>query len=68
MIINNLPNRKIDQYRAIVGNEGIEKIMMISEELKNISITNINSTAFGGVAEILYSLVPLMNSIGIKTI
>ena len=69
MIINNLPNRKIDQYRAIVGNEEIEKIMIISEELKNISITHVNSTAFGGgVAEILYSLVPLMNSIGIKTI
>ena len=53
MIINNLPNRKIDQYRAIVGNEEIEKIMIISEELKNISITHVNSTAFGGgVAEI----------------
>lgn len=69
MIINNLPNRRIDQYRAIVGNEEIEKIIMISEELKNISITHVNSTAFGGgVAEILYSLVPLMNSIGIKAI
>ncbi len=69
MIVSNLSSRNIYDYKSIIGEEKIEEILSLAEPLKNLRVTHVNSTCFGGgVAEILYSLVPLMNSVGIKTV
>jgi trehalose synthase len=67
MIIDNMHDRRIEDYRDIAFDD-INKIHKLAESLKGYKITHVNSTSFGGgVAEILYALVPLMNSIGLKT-
>ncbi len=69
MKVTSLPQKSIHDYRKIIGSEKIEEILEKAEEIKGTSITHVNSTSFGGgVAEILYSMVPLMNSVGLKTI
>lgn len=60
--------RSLEKYREIVGKKVINEIYSLSENLKDRRILMVNSTAKGGgVAEILKSLVPLMNELGIKT-
>ena len=56
----------IESYRKIVGDEVIAKIYKTARKLYGKYILNINSTyQGGGVAEMLSSLVPLMNGTGI---
>ncbi|MHC4944330.1 MAG: glycosyltransferase [Planctomycetota bacterium] len=58
--------RYIEDYRSIVGEEVIFNIYKKARPLYGKHILNINSTfQGGGVAEILSSLVPLMNDIGV---
>lgn len=57
---------KLDDYESIVGEEQIQQVKKLAEQLKGISITHVNSTAFGGgVAEILHSMIPLLRDIGL---
>lgn len=59
--------KSIEQYRAIAGEEILEEIGALAEGLKGMRVLHINSTAHGGgVAEMLYGLVPLMNSVGLE--
>jgi len=59
---------KLEDYEKSVGIETIEELLLIAEKLKDLKVLHINSTKEGGgVAEILSRLVPLMNSVGIKT-
>ncbi|MBN2027720.1 MAG: glycosyltransferase [Actinobacteria bacterium] len=59
--------KHLDQYRGIAGDEVIDDILAVAEDLKGVRIAHINSTAHGGgVAELLYTLVPLMSSIGLE--
>jgi trehalose synthase len=61
-------NRKIElkDYAGIVAESQIETVKELGEQLKGKSVTQVNSTAFGGgVAEILHSLVPLMRDAGL---
>lgn len=59
--------KRIDDYRAIVGNQVIDELYLLAEKLKTVTIQNINSTAYGGgVAEILSSMIPLMQELGLK--
>jgi len=59
---------RIEDYIPFVGKETVEEIKSISENLKDYEILHINSTYIGGgVAELLRSIVPLMNSIGLRT-
>jgi len=58
--------RTLDDYRSIVGDEVLYSIYKRARKLYGKSVVHINSTYLGGgVAEILNSLVPLMNDIGI---
>lgn len=58
--------RTLEDHRSIVGDEVIEGIYARSEQLGGRKIVHINSTAQGGgVAEMLHSLIPLMNDAGI---
>jgi len=57
---------KLEDYKRIVGKKAIKKIRKNAENLKGKHIVHINSTSQGGgVAEILNSLVFLMNDLGI---
>ena len=59
---------RLDNYKRIAGKKVIRHIRESAEPLKGRHIVHINSTSFGGgVAEILNSLVFLMNDLGIDT-
>lgn len=59
--------RSLDDYRQVVGDEVIADIYKRARRLQGRRFVHINSTHNGGgVAEILNSLVPLMNDTGIE--
>lgn len=59
---------KLEHYNKIIGKDIIEKIRASAEPLQNKHVVHINSTLTGGgVAEILNTLVFLMNDLGIDT-
>jgi trehalose synthase len=63
-----VPVISLEKYRNIVGDQVIETIYDESSSLSEKTAVHINSTyQGGGVAEILNSLIILMNDIGIKT-
>ncbi|MBU0761960.1 MAG: glycosyltransferase [Candidatus Altiarchaeota archaeon] len=58
----------VERYRPIVGDEIVDEIYEIAHPLRNKHIVHLNSTyQGGGVAEILQTLVALMNDVGIRT-
>ncbi len=60
--------KNIDEYIPIVGREKIEEIKDIAATLQHEHIVMVNSTpAGGGVAEILNSLVIILNNLGVLT-
>lgn len=66
MIISKLPQRRILEYKEIIGSEKINELLGLAEKIKGSKVVHVNSTAHGGgVAEILHSLVPLMNDAGL---
>jgi trehalose synthase len=60
--------KSLEEYRKVVGDKIIAEIYRKARGLYGKHILHINSTyQGGGVAEMLQTLVPLMNDIGIKT-
>lgn len=58
----------LKDYEQFIGKETLIELEIIAKQLKNIRVLHVNSTnKGGGVAEILSRLIPLMNSLGIKT-
>lgn len=58
--------KTVNDYREIVGDKIISEIYKKSRKLSGKSVVHINSTYYGGgVAEILSSLIPLMNDVGL---
>ena len=63
----NAGNKSLANYRSIVRRELYEELQDLSERLKGIRVLHVNATSFGGgVAEILYTLVPLMCDVGLQ--
>ena len=59
--------RAIDEYRSIVGDKVISDIVKMAKNLYGLRVLHINSTYYGGgVAEMLYSLIPLLNDVGVS--
>ncbi|MCK5281949.1 MAG: glycosyltransferase [Nanoarchaeota archaeon] len=57
---------KLKEYEQFVGKEEIEKIRSSAEHLIGKRVVHVNATAYGGgVAEMLNTLVFLMNDVGI---
>jgi trehalose synthase len=57
----------IDEYREFVGEDEIKEILSLAKQLKGAKVLHINATAYGGgVAELLYTQVPLMRSVGLS--
>jgi trehalose synthase len=58
--------KSLADYTHIVGRPLIEEIRELAEPLKGARVVHLSATAFGGgVAEILYTLVPLMKDVGL---
>ena len=61
-----IPN--LESYKKIIGNRKIKEIKQSAEHLQGKHVVHVNATSMGGgVAEILNSLVFLMNDVGIYT-
>ncbi|MFC1897882.1 glycosyltransferase [Chloroflexota bacterium] len=61
-----LSTKDIKKYRLLLESEVIDEIESLAHDLKGIRICHINSTPFGGgVAELLFSHIPLMRGVGI---
>ena len=61
-----LTPKKLDDYRPIVGDAQIQAIRELAAPLKGTRVLHLNATSFGGgVAEILTTLVPLLNDVGL---
>lgn len=59
-------NKLIESYRPIVGDEILDEIKTLGAKLKGAKVLHVNATDFGGgVAEILFTLVPLMRDVGL---
>lgn len=61
-----LPEKPIEPYAEIVGEDLVEEIAELAAAIEGARVLHLNPTAFGGgVAELLYALVPLMRSVGL---
>jgi trehalose synthase len=61
-------HKSLADYTHIVGRELVEEIRELAEPLKGKRVLHLSATAFGGgVAEILYTLIPLMRDVGLET-
>jgi trehalose synthase len=57
---------KLTDYEPIVGRPELEELYFLARKLKGKTLKMVNSTALGGgVAELLTSLVPMLNELGI---
>ncbi|NLG64180.1 MAG: glycosyltransferase [Actinobacteria bacterium] len=67
MRVVNVGHKEIAEYRSLLLPELVEDIERLAEPLRGRRVLHINATSFGGgVAEILYTLVPLMTSAGLQ--
>jgi trehalose synthase len=63
-----VPSRGVDEYREAAGEEAVERVRAAAEKLSGARILHVNSTAFGGgVAELLFTQVAVLNDLGIET-
>ena len=59
--------KSLDDYRPIVGDDAVEEIRTLAEPLHGARVLHLNISAFGtGLAELLGSLVPLMDNVGLS--
>ncbi len=57
----------LEAYASIVGEQKMERLEVVSQQLKGLKLLELNATAQGGgVAEMLYSSIPFLNSLGIE--
>ncbi|WP_265109954.1 glycosyltransferase [Halosolutus halophilus] len=63
-----LADRSIAAYDAVTGPDRLQRLRTLAEALDDVRILHVNSTATGGgVAELLRSIVPLCNDLGVDT-
>lgn len=61
-------NKSLADYRSIVRRDLYDEVKELGQRLEGARVLHINATSFGGgVAEILYTLVPLMRDAGLQT-
>jgi trehalose synthase len=59
-------SKSLADYTHIVGRPLVEEVRQLAEPLKGARVLHLSATAFGGgVAEILYTLIPLMKDVGL---
>jgi trehalose synthase len=58
----------LEAYVPILGDERIERLHNIAQQVKGLKMLTLNATARGGgVAEMLYSTIPFLNMLGVET-
>lgn len=63
----NTGHKSLADYHSIVARELMAEIRELAADVQGLRVCHVNATSFGGgVAEILYSLVPLMNDVGLE--
>ena len=63
----NVGHKQLADYRSIVSRELMAEIDELAARLRGKRVLHVNATAFGGgVAEILYTLVPLLADVGLE--
>jgi trehalose synthase len=59
-------NKSLSDYTHLVGRPLVDEIRELSADLQGLKVLHLSATAFGGgVSEILYTLVPLMQDVGL---
>ena len=62
------PAVTIDDYIPLLPAQLVDNLVTLARRVQHLRFVHVNSTAVGGgVAEILQSLVPFMNSLGVET-
>ncbi len=62
------PPVSLDAYRPYMDSDLADELICVASELRGARVAHLNATAIGGgVAEILQSMVPLFNALGIAT-
>jgi trehalose synthase len=60
-------HKSLADYTHVAGRPLIEEIRSLAETLEGLKVLHLSATAFGGgVAEILYTLLPLMRDVGLE--
>ena len=63
----NVGSRSLADYSSLIGRTMAEEIRTMAEPLRGRRMLHLSATAFGGgVAEIQYTLIPLLNDVGIE--
>ncbi|GAB7020908.1 glycosyltransferase [Halostagnicola bangensis] len=63
-----LTDRTIDAYTDVTGQDRLNRLQSLADDLDDVRILHVNSTATGGgVAELLRSIVPVCNDLEIDT-
>lgn len=64
----NVGRKSLADYYSIVARDLMTEVRDLAGPLEGVRVLHVNATSFGGgVAEILYAAVPLMNDIGVHT-
>jgi trehalose synthase len=58
---------KLDDYRAVAPRGSVDFMLRIAERLKGRRVVQVSVSRYGGSAEMLNRLVPLLNNLGIET-
>lgn len=63
-----VPTLQVEAYAEVAGEAAVERIRALARPLQGLRVVHVNATAYGGgVVELLYPLVGLMNGLGIPT-
>lgn len=63
----NVGTKPLADYHSIIAHDLMDEIRALAADLQGLRVCHVNATGFGGgVAEILNSLVPLMNDVGLR--
>ncbi|MBS1152319.1 MAG: Trehalose synthase [Myxococcaceae bacterium] len=59
--------RSVDSYRGVAPDQLLEQLREVSRKLQGARVLHLNATPYGGgVSELLRSIVPLLNDLGLK--
>ncbi len=62
-----VPRRQLDEHRLHAGDEAVETVRHLAARVRGARILNLSFTPFGtAVAELLYSLVPLLRDLDLN--
>jgi len=63
-----VPDKRLDDYVQAAGEEAVERLREAARPLEGARLLQVNSTGFGGgVAELLFTQVALLNDLGVQT-